>query len=340
MQFQPLMRYVGGKRKQSEEIIGMMPMEIGTCYIPFLGSGAVMFQLINSNIKYNKIVVSDIYAPLMGVFDLVKDNPDKLLDGYKNCYKRILNEGEVAYNNIKFEFNNKQEKDQDPVLFYCLTRSAIRGSLIYDNDGNFITNCQKLKVSDRNCISSPDSIRPIIMRWHDVIQDVDFRCEDYWSTIKDAQAGDFVFLDPPYIDGTWYRHHNIDYKEMWDRMRMLPCDWSMTLNGDKDRYPIPNDLYTDVEYIYYGIKTTNGGRPVGSRDTYWMKKTDQYIYDETRKRNIRNNERGSGGKIPQVNDILMMNELGRRVDAVEGKISDVDSKLDQILNLISNMKGE
>lgn len=339
MQFQPLIRYVGGKRKQSEEIIGMMPTSINTCYIPFLGSGAVMFQLINSNIKYDKIVASDNYAPLMKIFDLVKDDPTKLLTEYDKYYQQIVSGGMIAYNNIRDEFNSVPEEKQDPCIFYCLTRAAIRGNLDYDQYGNFITKCQKLDISDRSCITTPEIIKPIVMRWHEAIADVEFRCEDYKDTIKDAQAGDFVFLDPPYIDGTWYRHHDMDYDELWDKLRNLPCDWSMTLNGDKDVYPIPEDLYTDVEYIYYGVKTSKSGRPIGSRDTYWMKKTEQYNYDDTKRKNIRQNERGQGGRIAQVNDITMYNELSARVDGLESKVDGVNDKLDQIMNVILSQKG-
>lgn len=337
MQFQPLIRYVGGKRKQSEDIISMMPTEFDTFYIPFLGSGAVMFQLLNSNIKFNKIVASDIYRPLMEIWTLVKENPERLMSLYDEMYNNIVNNGKDYYDEVVKNFNDSQDDMQGDVLgatFFFITRACVRGNLDYDIYGNFITKCQKLGVGDRNAITSPETLSPIVNRWHQAIQDVEFRCEDYEFTIRDAQAGDFVFLDPPYIDGTWYHDHNMCWDSFFSIIENLPCDWGMTLNGDKDIYAIPESTgYTDHKYIYYGIKKSQSGRPIGSRDSYWMKKTDEYEYDDTRKKNVRQNERGQGGMIPQINDIKMFNDIEMKMAELERKVDHLTMICNKILQL-------
>lgn len=337
MQFQPLIRYVGGKRKQSEDIIARMPTNMGTCYIPFLGSGAVMFQMLNSNIKFDRIVASDIYRPLMEIWRLVKENPEKLILLYDEMYNNIVNDGKDYYDEVVKAFNDPHyEMDDDELgaTFFFITRACVRGNLDYDENGNFITKCQKLSLGDRNAITSLDTLTPIINRWNRVIQNIEFRCEDYRLTIKEAQAGDFVFLDPPYIDGTWYYDHNMNWDEFFSIIGDLPCDWGMTLNGDKDIYAIPESTgYTHHEYIYYGVKKSASGRPIGSRDSYWTKQTDDYTYDDTRKKNVRQNERGQGGVIPQINDIKMFNDIEMKMAAIEKKINYLTMMCDKILQL-------
>lgn len=326
MQFVPVIRYCGGKRKQSEDIIRRMPHSIKTVYIPFLGGGSVMFQLLNSNIKYEKVIVSDIYKPLMGIWNLIKNDPESLLKDYEERYDMTLELGEEYYNSVVDKFNEDPDSDEAPYMFHYLMRACVRGSLEYDRYGNFISRYQK--SSDRDRIINVAQLRPIVMRWNECMQDVELRCEPYDAIAGEVQEGDYCFFDPPYIDGTWYHDHDMDYDKFYDFLRNLPCDYSITLNGDRDIYPIPKDCYTDHEYIYYGVKKTASGRPTGSRDSFWMKHTDKYDYSEDIN-NVRQNTRGSGGSIPQVNDIKMMGDIDNRLTKLEDTMS-------QILNILTN----
>ena len=335
MNFVPCIRWSGGKRKQSEEIISKMPEKMGTCFIPFLGGGSVMFQLINSNIKYEKIIASDIYQPLMGIWDLIKNDPDTLIDSYTEMYAKLEDGGEDYYTEVVDEFNSQEFGNQSPILFHFLTRACMRGSIEYDKKGNFCTKMQAPGTSNStDRIASPHIVEGIIKRWSECIQEVEFRCESYEQTVKDAQSGDFCFFDPPYIDGTWYHDNNLDMDAFYDCLRSLPCDYSITLNGDRDIYPIPEDCYTKHEYVYYGVKKTKSGRPTGSRDSLWMKRTDDYQYDDTGK-NVRQNQRGQGGSIPQINELKVIADIQKQIDNTNERINKVDDKLDAIINLLS-----
>lgn len=338
MNFTPLIKWSGSKRKQSEDIISKMPEVINTCYIPFLGSGAVMFQLLNSNIKFNKIVATDLYAPLMGIWDLVQNNPDELIMSYEDMYEGLSINGDQHYYDVVNKFNSQPYGQQDPRLFYFIVRACMRGSIEFDSKGNFITRLQYttkpgMKSTDR--IASPDSVKNIVYRWHEAIANVEFRCESYDAIADEVQDGDFCFFDPPYIDGTWYYHNSIDMNKFYDFLRKLPCDYSITLNGDKDIYPIPDDCYTEHEYIYYGVKKSKG-RLSGSRDSLWMMKSDRYKYND-RGINVSHASRPVGGKIPPVDNIRMMGDIQRQIDASNSRIDDINTKLDSILNALGGL---
>lgn len=331
MNFQPCIRYCGGKRRQSEDIIARMPKEMKTFYIPFLGSGAVMFQLINSNIKYENIVASDIYQPLMGIWDIVQNNPDRLIDSYIEMFDKFEDIGEPYYYEVVDEFNKQKFGSQSPEMFYFITRACMRGNLEYDRNGNFVTKVQR--ASSQDGIAEPRMIKPIIRRWHEKIQDVEFRCEPYDCIAGEVEEGDFCFFDPPYIDGTWYHDNQIDMDKFYDFLRCLPCDYSITLNGDRDIYPIPEDCYTKHEYVYYGVKKSASGRPIGSRDSLWMKMTDMYEYTDGRE-NVRNTQRGNGGTIPKVTDLKVMGDIQKQIDDTNDRIDDMNDKLDMILSAL------
>lgn len=330
----PCIRWSGGKRKQSEEIIARMPERFGTFWIPFLGGGSVMFQLLNSNIKFDRVVASDIYQPLMDLWILIRDEPDLIIEEYERMYNELMERGSDYYYEIVKEFNDQEYGKQSPILFHFITRSCMRGSMEYDKHGNFTTKFQS-SSSDGDRIASPDSASAIIRRWSECMQDVEFRCESYECIVDEVQPDDFCFFDPPYIDGTWYHDHDIDMDKFYDFLRKLPCDYSITLNGDRDIYPIPDDCYTKHQYVYYGVRKSKSGRPTGSRDSLWMMKTDRYIYNDTNK-NVRQNERVVGGRIPRVNDIKMMDDLQQQINNTNKKVDDMSNKLDMIIGMLAN----
>lgn len=330
MRFVPLIRWCGGKRKQSEEIIAEMPHKIKTVWIPFMGGGSIMFQLLNSNIKYERVVCSDIYLPLIHLWKIIKDEPGKVYESYRVMYEETIERGEKYYEEMVRKFNRE---GNDPLIFHYLTRTCLRGNMEFDSNGNFCTRFQGINTSDG--MMKPNALLPLLNRWNEVIQDVEFRCESYDAMKDEVQDGDYCFFDPPYIDGTWYKDNQLDMEIFYEFLRGLPCDYSITLNGDKDMYPIPEDLYTGHKYIYYGVKKSSNGRSSGSRDSFWYKHTDKYDYSSD-KNNVRPNQRGSGGAIPQVTDIKMMGDIEQRLNKMENTVNTINGQLQQIISLLNS----
>ena len=330
MQFQPVIRWTGGKRKQSEEIIGLFPKEIDTLWIPFLGGGSVMYQAINSNVKIRRIMCSDIYAPLMVLWNLIQNSPKQLMVEYTAHWDKLeLDRG--YYKECVDKFN--ADGGVDAILFFFLSRCCTRGSITYDNNGNFIS-----KMSEKDLAIRPNMLSPIVQKWSEAVRDVEFECASYEDiVVEEMNENDFIFLDPPYIDGTLYKDHNMDWESFWNWIRSIPCDYSMTLNGDKDIYPIPTDLYTDHKYIYYGVTTTSMGSKSGNRDSLWMRKI-KGNYDPDHN-NIRQNSRlGGGAANTTSNETIAFFELNDKVAKMEDTIGNIESNMEKILSLLGGAK--
>ena len=45
--FEPVIKWSGSKRSQAKQIVSCMPKEIDTYYEPFVGGGAVLFDILN-----------------------------------------------------------------------------------------------------------------------------------------------------------------------------------------------------------------------------------------------------------------------------------------------------
>lgn len=324
MNFVPCVRWSGGKRKQSEEIIKSMPNKVSTVFIPFLGGGSVMYQLVNSNIKYDKIIVSDIYKPLMDIWDLIINNPQELIDKYTEYYNKFQEDNEFYYDIVN-QYNKMDEDKKDPHVFHFITRSCMRGNINFDKFGNFITKHQQASAKGDGVIA-PALLLPIVNRWSEALQDVELRCESYDAIENEVTENDYCFFDPPYIDGTWYKDNNLDMDKFYSFLRSIPCDYSITLNGDKDIYPIPEDLYTDHKYIYYGISNRSSSR-VASRDSFWMRHS-KLVYDPNIN-NVRQNTNGTGGTIPRNTDFKLITDI-------QNDIAGINKKLDKIMEVLLN----
>ena len=73
--FQPLIKWSGSKRSQASEIIKYFPKEIDTYYEPFCGGCSVLRTLLESNIKVNRYICSDLNTELIELWRLIKSNP-------------------------------------------------------------------------------------------------------------------------------------------------------------------------------------------------------------------------------------------------------------------------
>ncbi|MEO1953871.1 MAG: DNA adenine methylase, partial [Campylobacterales bacterium] len=83
--YQPFIKWVGGKRGLLEQILPFFPIDFENYHEPFLGGGAVFFELYSKGLlKGKKIYLSDINAELINTYKTIKNNPNELIDNLKN----------------------------------------------------------------------------------------------------------------------------------------------------------------------------------------------------------------------------------------------------------------
>jgi hypothetical protein len=81
-----LIKWTGSKRRQAAEIVSRFPAWIATYHEPFLGGGSILGRLLDSGIRVGRYDCSDAYAPLISVWNLVKDDPERLVAGYARLW--------------------------------------------------------------------------------------------------------------------------------------------------------------------------------------------------------------------------------------------------------------
>ena len=85
----PFLKWVGGKRQPIPDIHKLIPKTYTNYYEPFIGGGAVLF-----NIQPPKAVISDLNKELINVYKTIKENPEELIADLKTH----KNESNYFYN--------------------------------------------------------------------------------------------------------------------------------------------------------------------------------------------------------------------------------------------------
>jgi len=246
-----LLKWVGNKQRFAHEIISYFPDDFNTYYEPFLGSGAVLATL-----SPNTAVASDVFSPLIEIWQNLHNNPKKLKQWYFERWELSNTHGKAeAYKKIKASYNNSPNGAD--LLFLC--RSCYGGVVRFRKaDGHMSTPC-----GIHNPIS-PDSFAKRTDEWHNRTIGTTFLLSDYRQIMAEAKSGDMIYCDPPYSHSQTilYGAQDFELEELFEIIReckkrnvfvALSIDGKKMSGGTICNLPIPDDLFEQEIYINCGV---------------------------------------------------------------------------------------
>ena len=109
MKLKPVLKYVGGKSRELSEIKKYLPEFSGKYIEPFLGGGALYF-----NLEPKSAIINDLNKPLMNFYTSIRDNYEEVVEELKSiqtiCDNNTKEESKALYydkNNIVHEYEKK-----------------------------------------------------------------------------------------------------------------------------------------------------------------------------------------------------------------------------------------
>ena len=191
----PVLKWVGGKRQILDEIKRYIPKTFETYYEPFLGGGAVLFEL-----QPKKASVNDINSELMNVYLVIRDNVEDLIESLKRHSKAYKKDKKA-----KEYFYKIRELDRDRDIYDKLTPVEKASRVIFLNktcyNGLFRVNRAGQFNTPFGYYKNPNIVNAKTLKAvSDYFNsaDIGFSCDDFETALEDATEGDFVYLDPPY----------------------------------------------------------------------------------------------------------------------------------------------
>ena len=253
MKFQPVIKWSGSKRSQSEEIVKRIPRkEYNTYYEPFCGGCSILFQLLHSDIKFNKYICSDKNEGLINLWNEIKNNPDEVAKQYELMWNELnIDEDKERKKQYFYMVRDRYNKEHSPYDFMFIMRTTTNGMPRYNKNGEFNNSFH----ITRNGIK-PSSLYKIIKEWSTVLNkyNVEFVHQEY-SKIQ-TKENDFIYLDPPYANTKGMYYGAINYEELWNWMSKQSCDYILSFDGKSTTedmtYEVPDYLYSKHEYLYSG----------------------------------------------------------------------------------------
>lgn len=253
MKFQPVIKWSGSKRSQSENIINKIKnKEYDTYYEPFCGGCSVLFQLLHSDKKFKKYVCSDKNNDLIALWNEIKRNPNEVIEEYTTMWNELnIDDNKERKKQYFYMVRERFNKYKSPYDFMFIMRTTTNGMPRYNNNGEFNNSFH----ITRNGII-PSTFSKIVMEWSGVLNkfDVQFLHMDYNEI--ETTKNDFVYLDPPYANTKGMYYGTIDYDCLWSWLRNQQCDYMLSFDGKTSSvditYDVPKDIYNTHEYLYNG----------------------------------------------------------------------------------------
>ena len=192
----PFVKWAGGKRQIIDMLIKYAPREFNTYYEPFVGGGALFFEL-----SPKKGVINDSNEELINIYKCLC-NEDKFK---KMC--SVLNHYEKEHNE---EFYYKiRNKDRNKNAYNKLADYTKAARTIYLNkaffNGLYRVNSKNefnVPFGKKNKVNTYDGSNLITVSNYLTLNNIKICNEDFEKSVKTAKKGDFVYFDPPYDSDT------------------------------------------------------------------------------------------------------------------------------------------
>ena len=194
----PFLKWAGGKTQLLDEINNRYIASKKYCE-PFIGGGAVLFDLVEKNI-FDEIYISDINKELISTYKSVRDNCKLLIESLKEIEKEYLildkHERELYYYSRREKFNSlikEKEYDEFSVAsnFLFLNKTCFNGLYRVNSKGLFnvpIGSYKNPTISDDKNLLEASSL----------LKGVEIINAPYEACYEFVDEQTFVYMDPPY----------------------------------------------------------------------------------------------------------------------------------------------
>ncbi len=190
----PILKFPGGKALLVSEILPRVSIMFGTYQEPFVGGGALFFHLRGCGQLAGNVVLSDTNPELIGLYTVVRDDVDELLDALL-VHEPHLNDADYHYALRSWDRQpdwSQRSAVERAARLLLLNKTCYNGVQRVNNQGQF--NATFGRYRDPQVRNEPN-----LRAASTAIQGVDILVDDFAGVLDHAQPGDFLYFDPPYV---------------------------------------------------------------------------------------------------------------------------------------------
>lgn len=242
----PFVKWAGGKRQLITQIRERMPEKYNDYYEPFIGGGAVIFDLLPAN-----ALINDINKALINTYRTICNEPDAFLKEVNRLDNDMWEDGKKYYYTIREHYNDKLMRSEYDVelaaLFVFINKHCFNGLYRVNGKGLFnvpYNNSRRVSVDEDVIIATSEYLRGV------TIIDGDFE-----QACKNTKKGDFVFIDSPYapLNPTSFESYTKEGFDIESHKRLAKLYDELTARGcycmlTNHNTELINELYGNKDY--------------------------------------------------------------------------------------------
>ena len=250
----PVLKWAGGKTQLLEKINSKLPQNYNNYFEPFIGGGAVIF-----NVCPKHAFINDCNVQLINLYNQIKNSATNfisLIEEYdsKDCDKEYYLLMREKYND---KIKAKELDVESASLMVWLNKHCFNGLYRVNSRGLFnVPYNQKVKGSSID----PQNILNISEYFNNA--KVNISCADFEEVCDNVRSGDFVYFDSPYLpvsetaqftdytkDGFTYE----DHMRLAELFKRLDKKGALVMLSNND-VPLAHDLYGDYKIESFDVK--------------------------------------------------------------------------------------
>ncbi|QYY33769.1 Dam family site-specific DNA-(adenine-N6)-methyltransferase (plasmid) [Cupriavidus pinatubonensis] len=183
----PILRWAGSKRKVLTTLRGVSPPSFERYIEPFAGSAVLYFDLLP-----DVAVLGDLNPEVVATYSAIRDSAKEVCD-----YLSSIPKTKEAYYTLRELKPELLTESQRAARLIFLMKACFNGVYRTNRNGKFNVPLG----SHFYALPSAEDLISVSNQ----LKNTKLVCGDFATTIGEAREGDFIYLDPPYSDGTRFR---------------------------------------------------------------------------------------------------------------------------------------
>lgn len=261
----PFVKWVGGKRQLMDQLVKRVPKDFGTYFEPFIGGGALLFEL-----QPEKAVISDLNAELINTYKVIKKDYKKLKE-----YLLLMEYGHSEEFFKKISTIDRNDSTDERKLSMDSSDALRAARFIYLNKAGFNG---LYRVNSKGQFNVPsgkkESVKthewPNIQLVSNYLSKNNIKIENkkFQHILSKAKVNDFVYLDPPYDYDENTKGFDSYQKEGFGKQGQKElADLCKKLNAKGVKFMVSNHNTKLINELYkdFNIEVISAKRLVGGK---------------------------------------------------------------------------
>lgn len=261
IQPKPFLKWVGGKSQLLPDLRGLFPSDYNRYFEPFLGGGAVYFDL-----RPKKAYLNDINAALVATYLTIKKRPRKVISELaklQESYRRkSMVSREEMYYAIRHEYNQLSASNIKKCIYLVfLNKTGYNGMYRENSKGEFNIPFGKYEspriLDEENLLAASSLLKSAVIS-----------SSSFSTVVRKAKRGDLIYFDPPYHpinETSKFTNYSVDGFSETDQIALR--DLFIELHRKKCFLMLSNSYTPFVRELYKGFRqeTVDANRAINCK---------------------------------------------------------------------------